>query len=227
MTESAYSVVKPGRAMRLVVLGCALSCVGCVGGAFDSELPPQHVYVLKPLPAANEGGAVLPVGVTVARPTARPGLDTDRIALLQPDRRLDYYAAARWGAEAQEVMQDLLIQSLRNTGRLATVQGDTSPFIAEYVLQTDITDFQAEYAGSGTGPTVHVTLICTIGRMKDRKPLAGFTAAATAPATADTLGATVEAFEAAYQQAARVAVSSTLNALAAASVTPAAATSGH
>ncbi len=102
-----------------------------------------------------------------------------------------------------------------------------SPFIAEYVLQTDITDFQAEYAGGGASPVVHVTLICTIGRMKDRKPLAGFTAAATTPAAADTLGATVEAFESAYQQAARVAVSGTLDALAAASATPAAAASGH
>lgn len=222
MTESAYSVMKTGRRARLVILGCALTCVGCVGGAFDSELPAQHVYVLRPLPAANEGGAILPVGVTVARPTARPGLDTDRIALLQPDRRLDYYSAARWGAEAQDVMQDLLVQSLRNTGRLATVQGDNSPFVAEYILQTDITDFQAEYAGGGAGPVVHVTLICTIGRMKDRKPLAGFTAAATAPARADTLGATVEAFENAYQQAARVVVSGTLDALAAVKATPAA-----
>lgn len=227
MTESAYSVIQTGRALRLIILSCVLSCVGCVAGAFDSEVPPQHVYVLKPLPAANEGGAVIPVGVTVARPTARPGLDTDRIALLQPDRRLDYYSAARWGAEAQDVMQDLLIQSLRNTGRLATVQGDMSPFIAEYVLQTDITDFQAEYAGGGAGPVVQVTLVCTIGRMKDRKPLAGFTAAATAQAATDTLGATVEAFESAYQQAARVAVSGILDALTAANATPAAAATGH
>jgi cholesterol transport system auxiliary component len=227
MTEPAYSAMQTGRAARMLILGCALTCAGCVGGAFDSELPPKHVYVLSPLPAANEGGAVLPVGVTVARPTARPGLDTNRIALLQPDRRLDYYSAARWGAEAQDVMQDLLIQSLRNTGRLATVQGDTSSFVADYALQTDITDFQAEYAGGGAGPIVHVTLICTIGRVKDRKPLAGFTAAATAPATADTLGATVAAFETAYQEAARVAVSSTLNALAAANATPAAAASEH
>ena len=79
MTESAYSVMKTGRTARLVILGCALTCVGCVGGAFDSELPAQHVYVLRPLPAANEGGAILPVGVTVARPTARPhGYDADR-----------------------------------------------------------------------------------------------------------------------------------------------------
>jgi cholesterol transport system auxiliary component len=199
----------------------------CVSGAFDSEQPPQHVYVLRPLPAENPEGGPLAVGLTVARPTARPGLDTDRIALLQADRRLDYYAGARWGAETPAVVQDLLIQSLRNTRRLATVQGEMSPFLSEYVLQMDIADFQAEY-GSDASPVVHVSLVCTVGRVRDRKPLADFTAAATAPAGGNTLTATVEAFESAYQQAAKVAVSETLNALAAASsAAPAAAAAEH
>lgn len=226
MSVRARLEMSVGPAWRVFVGACLLISAGCVGGAFDSELPAQHVYVLNPLPAANEGGASIPVSVTVARPTARPGLDTDRIALLQPDRRLDYYSAARWGADSQEVVQDLLVQSLRNTGRLGAVQGDLSQFVADYVLQTDIADFQAEYAG-GANPTAHVTLICTLGRLKDRRPLAGFTAAGTAPATANTLGATVEAFEAAYQQAARIAVNETLNALAAANSTAAPVASGH
>jgi cholesterol transport system auxiliary component len=210
-----------------LVLGCLLLIAGCVGSAFDSELPATHVYVLTPLAASSEVGTPIPASLTVARPTARPGLDTDRIAVLQPDRRLDYYAGARWGAEAQSVVQDLLVQSLRNTGRLATVQGDMSQFVADYVLQTDIADFQAESGGSSTNPTARITLIFTLGRLKDRKPLAAFTATGTAPATANTLSATVEAFEAAYQQAARIAVSETLGTLAAASTTPAAAASEH
>lgn len=196
------------------VVGLAVAAGGCVSGAFDSELPPQHVYVLSPLPAENPEGGPLTIGLTVARPTARPGLDTDRIALLQPDRRLDYYAGARWGAETPAVLQDLLIQSLRNTRRLSTVQGELSPFVSEYVLQMDIADFQAEY-GAGANPVVHVSLVCTVGRVRDRKPLADFTASATAAASENTLTATVEAFEAASQQAAKVAVSETLNALAA------------
>ena len=197
-----------------------------MSGAFDSEQPPQHVYVLSPLPAAPGEAAPLPVGVKVARPTARPGLDTDRIALLQPDRRLDYYAAARWGAEAQIVVQDLLVQSLRNTGRLTTVQGDLSPFVVDYVLQTDLKDFQAEYVGGGANPLVRVTLVCTVGRVKDRKPLAEFVAASTAPAGTNSLSAVVEAFESAYHQAATIAVNDTLQALAAAA-SPAAASADH
>ena len=208
------------------VVGLAMAAGGCVSGAFDSELPPQHVYVLSPLPAENPEGGPLAAGLTVARPTARPGLDTDRIALLQPDRRLDYYAGARWGAETPAVVQDLMIQSLRNTRRLATVQGELSPFVSEYVLQIDIADFQAEYA-NGASPIVRVSLVCTVGRVRDRKPLADFTATATAPAAGNTLSATVEAFESASQQAAKVAVTETLNALAASSAAAPSAAAQH
>ncbi|HZF26074.1 MAG TPA: ABC-type transport auxiliary lipoprotein family protein [Steroidobacteraceae bacterium] len=215
-----------GRFAPWAAASLAAVCTGCVGGAFDSEQLPQHVYVLSPLPASSSEGGPLPVGLTVARPSARPGLDTDRIALLQPDRRLDYFAAARWGAEAQTVVQDLLIQSLRNTGRLATVQGDLSPFLSDYVLQTDLVAFQAEYT-SGANPVVRVSMVCTVGRVRDRRPLADFTATATAPASSNTLSATVEAFESAYQQAAKVAVTETLNALAAASAAAPPSAAGH
>jgi cholesterol transport system auxiliary component len=216
MSDHRYATSGLRHAVRLTALMLVAACAGCVSGAFDSELPPQHVYVLSPLPAAAGDVTPLPVGLTVARPTARPGLDTDHIALRQPDRRLDYYAAARWGAETQVVVQDLLIQSLRNTGRLTTVQGDLSPFVVDYVLQTDLADFQAEYAGGGANPLVRVTLVCTVGRVKDRKPLADFVAAATTPAGTNSLGAVVQAFETAYQQAARIAVDETLKALTAA-----------
>jgi cholesterol transport system auxiliary component len=227
MSVSSRHEITSCQAWRVLLAGCLLINAGCVGSAFDSELPAQHVYVLSPLPAANEGGSPMPVGLTVVRPTARPGLDTDRIAVLQADRRLDYYAGARWGAETQFVVQDLLVQSLRNTGRLGIVQGDLSQFATDYVLQIDIADFQAEDMGGGANPTVRIRFVCTLGRLKDRRPLADFTAAGTAPATANTLGATVAAFDAAYQQAASIAVGETLKALAAANSSAAAAASEH
>lgn len=199
---------------------------GCVSGAFDSEIPQRGVYVISaPAPTPSDS-APLAVDLNVARPIARPGLDTDRIAVLNADRRLDYYAGGRWGAEADLVVQDLLVESLRNTGRLRMVQGDLSAISAEYVLQTELNDFQAEYAAGGGDPIVRVTLVCTLGRVKDRRSLAVFTAAATAPASNNTLTAVVAAFESAYRQAATTAVNETLAALTAITAQPAAADSG-
>jgi len=205
----------------------AFLATGCVSGAFDSDIPQRGVYVITAQAPTPSEAAPLAVDLIVARPSARPGLDTDRIAVLNADRRLDYYAGGRWGAEADIVVQDLLVESLRNTGRLRTVQGDVSAFSADYVLQSELNDFQAEYSAGSGDPVVRVTLECTLGRVKDRRSLAVFTATATAPAANNTLGAVVAAFESAYRQAATTAVNETFTALSAATAPPTPADSGN
>jgi cholesterol transport system auxiliary component len=200
---------------------------GCVSGAFDSETAQRGVYVIAAQAPTTSETAALAVDLIVARPSPRPGLDTDRIAVLNADRRLDYYAGGRWGAEADIVVQDLLVESLRNSGRLRTVQGGASAFSADYILQSDLKDFQAEYSAGGGDPVVRVTLECTLGRVKDRRALAVFTAAATTPAANNTLGAVVAAFEIAYRQVATTAVNETLAVLSAATAAPAPAETGN
>src|SRR5688572_32519626 len=137
-----YSRQVPG----LVIL--AILSSGCTSGLLDSKQLPQQTFVLAAVPARAAAADVLPVDLTVARPTTRPGLDTERIAVIFPDRRLDYYSASRWGASADIVVQNLLVESLRNSGRLRTAQGDLSAFSSNYLLQTELHDFQAEYSGS-------------------------------------------------------------------------------
>jgi cholesterol transport system auxiliary component len=212
---------------RVLALAMLPLCVsGCVSGAFDSEVPERGLYVISAAAPGASDGAPLGVDLVVARPNARPGLDTDRIAVLNSGRRLDYYAGGRWGADADIVVQDLLVESLRNTGRLRSVQTDLSAFVAEYVLQSELNDFQAEYAAGGGKPIVRVTLVCTLGRLKDRHALAAYTATATAAAADNTLTAVVTAFESAYRQAAATAVDATLVALAGAGELPSAAKAG-
>jgi ABC-type uncharacterized transport system auxiliary subunit len=199
---------------------------GCASGAFDSDLPYQQVYVIA-APAANAGGTPIQADLTVELPIVRPGLDTDRIAVLYADRRMDYFSASRWSGNLDLVVQSLLVQSLRNTSRLRTVQGDVSPFGSKYVLQTELTDFQAEYGAAGGMPEVHVAFVGTLGRIADSAPLATFSSTARVPAAGNTLGAIVAAFEQAYQEAARDAVTRTLTAIEQAESTQATAAPGE
>lgn len=214
MRTLAGSVATPRiRAMRCgaAALGAVLAA-GCASGAFESDQPYQQLYMLAGLPAYPTDTA-LPVDLSVALPQVRPGLDTDRIAVLYPDRRLDYFAASRWGGPTDAVVQSLLIESLRNGAGLRSVQGDVSTFAPEYVLQTEVTDFQTEYAGEGAIPQVHVQFIVTVGRLADRRPLASFVADARVPAESNNLRAVVAAFEKASQQAATTVVDETRSAL--------------
>ncbi len=224
--EGARSQSRAG--MGIACLGIAmLTASGCAAGAFDSERPADQVYVINVIPAESRAAAALPVDLAVARPLARPGLDTERIAVRYADRRLDYYLASRWGAEAGAVVQDLLIESLRASGGLRSVHGSVSTFASEYVLETELRDFQAEYAPEGEIPTVRVTLMCTLGRLKDRQALATFSASANVRAEDNNQRAVIAAFESAYRDVGQKVVAETLAVLAAVPPTVPAADTGR
>ncbi|MFI4868081.1 MAG: ABC-type transport auxiliary lipoprotein family protein [Steroidobacterales bacterium] len=170
-----------------------LLLAGCSGG-LKSNLPPAQVYVLQPTIAAPAAPARSSGTVQVMLPLAAPGLAGDGIVVLHPGQRLDYYSAARWAAAAPIVLQTLAIEALRASNRFAMVESDAGPFAAEYVLSLELRHFEAEYRDSGP-PTVHVSLIATLGRRGTRDAVVSFTADSEVRAEADRMQAVVAAFE--------------------------------
>jgi ABC-type uncharacterized transport system auxiliary subunit len=173
----------------------------CTGSFFKSSAPPTSTYLLSVKAEAQPGAVAIPADLTVLMPRVRTGLGSDRIAALYPDRRLDYFAAARWSGPLDEVVQDLALQAFH--GRFRNVGTDTSAFRGGYWLELEIVDFQAEYAGSTpyAGPTVHVHLHARVGNGIDRRVLGEFDADVRQAAAENRLAAVVAAYEAAAQRA--------------------------
>jgi cholesterol transport system auxiliary component len=181
-------------------LGPSAILSGC-GGLFESKLSAPQAYVLR-LPAGaptSIPAAVVPAAGTlrVQRPEAGPGLNTDRIALIRSEGRFDVYAASRWAAPAPDLLESVLVDSLRQAGHFSTVLDDAAPFAPDYDLRVTIRRFEADYTGGGGPPTVHVVLDCTLGRSRDRRLLSNFTVQGSVRAAEDRLGAVVAAFESA------------------------------
>jgi len=172
----------------------------CTGSLFKTQLPVTQTYQLGALQSPASGVAPLDALVLVARPIVAPGLDSDHIALVHPGRRLDYYAGGVWGAPVPEVIQNVVVASLQNTGRLRGVQRDLANFRPDFVLQLDVRAFQAEYADGGA-PHVRVDLIATIGRLSDRRSVLSFAAASDEAAAANTMTDVTAAFDRALQAA--------------------------
>jgi len=181
--------------------GAWLMLAGCSGG-FRSNLPVAQVYVLHPTAAVAVGAAAAPAfgTVQVMLPQAAAGLGTDSIVVLRSDQRLDYYSAVHWAAAAPVMLQMLVIDALRGANRFATVESDAGPFPADYVLGLELSHFEADYAATGP-PTVHVALVCTLGKRGTRQVLVSFTAESEVRAEADRMQAVVAAFEQATGQA--------------------------
>jgi cholesterol transport system auxiliary component len=189
--------------MRACLALAALVALGaCTGSLFRSHSPAATTYLLSVAPPAAPV-AELPMDVTVLMPRVRTGLDTDRIAVLYPDHRLDYFAAARWSGPLDETVQDLVIQALRADAHVRNAHTDTSAFVAGFWLEVDVVDFQAEYAAGSQGapPTIHVRLLGRIGTAGDRRVLGQFEAQARRAAADERLTAIVGAFNEAVNEA--------------------------
>lgn len=190
---------------RLAPILLALAVAGC-SSLLRSDAPPVQVYTLQPSAAPPAGAAdppsVLAASLRVAHPIAGPGLATSQIVLLQPDHRMNVYAASAWATDAPALIESLAAQALRASGEWRSVEDAESPFPSDYLLQISIRRFDADYpAGGGQPPTVHVTLDCTLGGDSGRMVLASFVAAGSSAAGANRLSEVVAAFQRATDQA--------------------------
>jgi cholesterol transport system auxiliary component len=172
---------------------------GC--SVFKSNALPEQTFVLRPS-APVAAGVTVPAGIQLLRPVIEPGLDSQRLVLVRPGNRMDYYAGARWTGTLADVWQSLAAQRLRASGAFASVDTDRGGFVAQYVLAITVRRFEAEYgADSEAAPTVYVLLECTLGDRAGRATLASFDVATNVQADANRLGAVVAALERAANDA--------------------------
>ena len=211
--------MRPLRIPAVLAVLLPLMLAACTGSLFSSKAPPLTTYLLtagaaQPAvgTAASEpggpgsSGAASPAGeipadLAILKPRVRAGLDTDRIAVLYPDRRLDYFAAARWSGPLDEVVQDLAVQAFHTDAHLRNVSGDSSAFASSYWLEIEVTDFQAEYSPAAAAPTVHVHFVARLGSSRERRVQSRFEADARRTATDNRLTAIVEAYSQAVDAA--------------------------
>jgi len=187
---------------HLLIMISSLALAACGGSLFQSKAPPTAMYLLSV--SAAPTGVEIPVDLAVQKPRVRTGLDTDRIAALYPDRRLDYFAGARWSGRLDEVVQDLALRAFRNRANLRNVHAGVFGFGGGYWLEIDVADFQAEYSANpgegGAAPTIHVHLWGLVGG-PDRRTLSRIDAEVRQPATDNRLTAIVAAYNAAADAA--------------------------
>jgi hypothetical protein len=82
---------------------------GCMPD-LTSERPPERIYWLEPATIDDPPPVNLRLGVV-------PGLDSDRIWVLEADQRLNFYAGAHWPDNLQPLLESLVSRSLNADSR--------------------------------------------------------------------------------------------------------------
>lgn len=155
---------------------------------------PSTLYTLSP--KTTVAATVKPVRwqLVVERPLAAAGLDSQRIALKPTALTMDYFGGANWLGPAPDVVQTLVIESFETSGRIAAIGRAATGLRADYVLNLELRDFQAEYDAAGQ-PRVAVRLNAKLVAMPERVIIGSLTAGDTAAATADRVQDIVLAFD--------------------------------
>jgi cholesterol transport system auxiliary component len=166
----------------------ALSACSIIKGPIVPQL-----YLLRPALATPMGGPV-PWRLSVGLPNAALSLDTARIALTRSTTMLDYYANAAWTDSMPLMVQRLLIQAFETSGRIVSVDRDTAGLESDYLLETDIRDFEARYDAPDTAPTIVVSIVAKLVRMPARDIVKSLTATHESRAGANALDSIVLAF---------------------------------
>jgi cholesterol transport system auxiliary component len=133
--------------------------------------------------------------VRVETVTATAGLNTARIALRPSPTELDYYAGVLWIDVVPVMVQNLLIESLENSGRVDALGPAAAGVPADYALLAHVREFQAEYRDGSATPSIHVRLQARLVTLPRRQSVDAAGAEADIPAPAGSIDAVVTTFD--------------------------------
>jgi len=132
--------------------------------------------------------------LAVEVPQAAANVNTGRIAIAMSPTSSDYYSKTAWTDRAAVMVQTRIVDSFENSHKIVAVARESIGLRANYVLQTDLRNFEAMYFYGGT-PIVKVRIVAKLVRLPDRQIIGSATFERCVRARADKVPKVVEAFD--------------------------------
>jgi cholesterol transport system auxiliary component len=187
-----------------LVTGLALAACGIV-----DPLPPPRQFRLAPRPTFPDGLPQVGWSLIINDPIAERPIDSMRIALLVDDTEYRYYEEADWADRLPLMAGAQMVQAFRDSGHIQVVAGPQAGLRSDFLLQTNLRDFQIEQ--SGAEPlAANVVLYVDLLRMPRREVVGTTRLQGRAPIEGSGIDGVVHAFDAAFAEVLTRLVSWTL-----------------
>ena len=157
----------PASRRQLLWFGLSLPVLAIAGCQLPGSGPPPREFRVTQKSTFPEDLPHVDWSLVVERPNADRSVDTPRIARTS-GVEIEYYAGAAWIDRPPVMIEPLIIQSFRSSKAIDVVADRGSNFRPDYLLQTDITAFEAMETASGP-PDVRVAMAATLIRMPRRE----------------------------------------------------------
>lgn len=185
---------------RALVVALALACGGCAGSLLGPSGEVPETYRLD-VADVGGGAAQLPLALGVTRPRAARSLDSERIAVVQPDNRFDHFAGMRWSEPAPQMLQALIVRLLQSDGRYEVVVAAPNRVPVDVLLELELRRFEAVYAAGAEAPSVRVELQATLVDPRRARRVSSIVAASEVDASGNRREAVLDAYQRATAEA--------------------------
>lgn len=188
---SARSLLRPA----LLALLVPLAACSMVGGSKNVTLySPQ----LKIEPQASWPTVDWPL--VVARPLASDSLDSMQIAVRPQADTLQVYQGAVWSDAVPDLVQSELVRAFEDSGKIVAIGRQSTGVRGDFVLMTDIRQFESVYRDPAQPPTVVISIQAKLLAQPNTRVLAMRRFDAEVPAADAEIPSVVAAFNAALTQ---------------------------
>jgi cholesterol transport system auxiliary component len=185
------------RPLSVLLAACLLAagCSSLIGGPRETPT----IYAPEPALQPDPGWPAAQWTLTIARLGDGRSAEGQRIVVSPVPGELQVYRAALWARTPAEMVDDAVLRTLEESGRIAAVMRQGSGIGTDYRLLLDVRTFKADYAGAAT-PSAVIEVNAKLLHQDDQtlvgsrtfrqvQPAAGVEVARVADAFAQGLGA--------------------------------------
>lgn len=179
--------------VALVVAASALALGGCsiLGGGGERER--ATIFSPDPRVAADPSWPTVDWQLALNTPSAARTTDTYRIAVRPSPGELQVYRGASWARSTTDMVQDTLLRTLEDSGRITGVARRGAGVAPDYRLEMDLRRFEADYAGNAV-PAATIELNAKLLHTVDQKIVASRTFLQAEPAAGTDIAQVADAF---------------------------------
>lgn len=177
----------------LVISTAALLLAGCSSFLGGSKTPATIYAPVVRAQAAAEWPTVR-WSLALGRSYGGRGADGLRIAVRPTPNELQVYKGAQWSRPPSDMLEEGILQTLEDSGRIATVARQGSGIGADYRLLLDVRRFESDYAGNDV-PSATIEVTAKLLHVKTQQLAGSRTFLQTQPAASSAVPDVVAAFE--------------------------------
>lgn len=194
-TMTTTRALRPAAALRLIGAGlaAALALSGC---SILDEKPknPTTQYAPDPRVPADPSWPQANWQLSLSAPNAARMIDSLRIAVRPSGDEIQVYKGAAWAKLPSSMIEDALLRTLEDSGKIAAVARQGSGIGAQYKLVLDLRRFESDYAGNAL-PSAVIEINAKLFHTTDQTVVASRTFLHSTPAASAEVRDVVAAFE--------------------------------